>query len=174
MAEYFCTKSDIEILIGEMDTGRHDLDKWGEMGREELELALAGTYVTPIVFAGEPAAIEISKMALKRINANISAGRFLLSSTSGAQQEELHTYGNYLVSQGHAMIAEVLDGNPALAAEKSGGGGSGIGAAPLAMFADAGSQVEAFSAFTLGHGAGGMLLDPRRGMGFVSPKQAGG
>jgi phage gp36-like protein len=120
------------------------LEKYIEEAADEIDSHIGLRYSTPVV-ADETPVTRPVKLLLKRLNAWLASGRFILAADSGGEDDQVHQFGLYLVTQALAALEAissgkiVLPGIPLVEEEDSKETG------PLAAFQDSESQVEGFA-----------------------------
>jgi hypothetical protein len=120
----YCEVND--LLVGEMgDNPVSPLlqpSKFIDDAADEMDSQIGFRYQTPInvedSVLGVPRPV---RLLLKRINSHLASGRFIMAAVSAAQDNEVHSYGIYLVTESLAAIAAIAAGDTplpgALAAE---------------------------------------------------------
>ena len=116
-----------------------------EAASSEVDGMLGVRYVTPMILDPQDPEERASAFWLQNVTSMIAAGRYMLSTAAPGSQDQINSYGNYLVSTAKTLIDQVLSGKIDLGGVEevvSGNAGAIQGATILNQ--DAYSQVDVF------------------------------
>lgn len=145
-----------DMLLGDLQVSSAEpLVKYIALAADEIDVALAPLYVTPIEFKdknGMPLPNDApGRLALKNISARLATGRYIMASAAAASKEEVQQYGLYLLQEALAALRVLAGGDVILdgAEEKPRDPEKNDSPMlPLVMNVDAVSQVDAFYGMT--------------------------
>lgn len=111
----YCTETDTTNLIGDMKPPR-GLSVAGivENAATEMDSLLGQRYVIPIVLSDVDPRDKSDKNKLLIINANLAAGRLMLASGAGGEDNDLHAYAWYLVKYAMSQLQDIASGKVTL------------------------------------------------------------
>lgn len=94
-----------DLLLGDMETGSIDLQKYVDAAADEIDSKLGFLYVLPL---SPLAAVEI--LLLKDINNKIASGRLILAQYIGGEESALHAYGYSLIREATESLMLLANG----------------------------------------------------------------
>lgn len=103
----YCTSAD--LLLGNVPVPS-DAQKYIDAAAEEIDSHIGFKYQTPVVVGNSPEQRPI-ELLLKRLNAWLASGRLILALDGAGEDDQLHTYGAYLVTQVNETLAKIMDGS---------------------------------------------------------------
>lgn len=120
---------------------------------DEIDSVLGVLYKTPINMAPTPedtppgvgTVTRPSRLLIKRVSNFLASGRFMLATSAGGEDDQLHSYALYLVTSALATLEKIASGEIKLdGAELSGDPDEEGRYGPLISNVDSESNVEAF------------------------------
>lgn len=106
----YCVADDLEI--GDIDLPRGvTAESAIEKAAREMDIKLGRVYKLPLNVSPEAAA---DVALLVKINSFLASGRVILRAASGGEDNNLHTYGYYLVRDADNALNAILEGKLAL------------------------------------------------------------
>lgn len=115
--EAYISPAEVQQQLGDMTIATGiSLDALASDAAGEMNVRLGERYVVPINLDA-PTLAAHHKLLLRLINARLAAGRFLLATTSPAEDRELHEYGMYLVNLAYEDLNLVSSGRVILAGQ---------------------------------------------------------
>lgn len=103
----YCTSAD--LLLGNVPTPSNS-QKYIDAAAEEIDSIIGFKYQTPVVVGNSPEQRPV-ELLLKRLNAWLASGRIILALDGAGEDDQLHTYGAYLVTQVEETLAKIMDGS---------------------------------------------------------------
>lgn len=140
----YCEVGDLQIgSIPAPSAPDKTLDKYIAEAADEIDSYIGMRYSTPVVVDETPVTRPV-KLLLKRLNAWLASGRFILAADSSGEDDQLHQFGLYLVEQSIAALNAIATGQIVLPGidlvEETDNKETG----PASHFQDVESQVEGF------------------------------
>lgn len=121
------------------------LDKYILEAAEEIDSYIGMRYSTPVVTDGSPVTRPV-KLLLKRINAWLATGRFILAADAGGEDDQVHQFGLYLVQQAIEALVAIQNGTIVLPGIDLVEEDDNKQTGPVGAWQDLESQVEGFGA----------------------------
>ena len=137
------TYSEVEdLILGNIPTPAN-AQKYVDDGADEIDARIGFKYATPIV-VGESAEERPVRLLLKRINNWLASGRLIMALDGGGEDDQLHQYGLYLVTEANKTLDQIVDGEIVLPGVDPASPSSEIVTGPQMTTGDAYSLVEGF------------------------------
>lgn len=137
------TYSEVEdLILGNIPTPAN-AQKYVDDGADEIDGRIGFKYATPVV-VGESAEERPVRLLLKRINNWLASGRLIMALDSGGEDDQLHQYGLYLVSEANKTLDMIASGEIVLPGVDPSSPTSEIVTGPQMTTGDAYSFVEGF------------------------------
>ena len=111
---------------------------------DEMDSHLGLTYVTPVVLDENIPAQRSGFLLLKRINTWLASGRLLMALDAAGEDDQLHQYAEYLVSNALLALGKITDGSISLPGAEPINPEVNRVTGPMATWGDDTSPVEAF------------------------------
>jgi len=115
-----------------------------DQGAEEIDSVIGLKYATPVV-ASDNVEQRPARLLLKRINIWLSTGRCILAISGGGEDDQLHSYGLYLVLEATKALTAIADGTVILPGVPPATETEDRASGPAITNVDNASAVEAFS-----------------------------
>lgn len=110
----YCVEGDLHLGSVPPPSGsQKTIAKWIQEGAEEIDSKIGFRYATPVV-AGDSALNRPTKLLLKKINAWLSSGRFIMAAATQGSDDQLQQQGLYLVTQALLALEQIADGTVVL------------------------------------------------------------
>jgi ribosomal protein S18 acetylase RimI-like enzyme len=107
----YCDDTDLLIKADVLQTPGQTLQMWVDRAAEEMDSMLGFRYVIPITPAPNyPMLATHETLILKQINVKLASGRFYLANSAHDEDDQLHSYGRYLVNEALASLRAIVDG----------------------------------------------------------------
>lgn len=135
-----------DFLTGKIPIPQYiDQDKILADTADEMDSHIGFIYKTPVDMTETPGTTSRpARLLLKRISAHLSSGRLIMAADSSGQNQELQSYGIYLVREAMSALAEIKNGNIILDGAEKVPAAQDVATGPLIANVDAESNVEAF------------------------------
>lgn len=138
----YCEAGD--LLLGNIPTQSVDSEKYVNDACDEIDSKLGFMYATPIVVDEAPQN-RPTRLMLKRLNVWLASGRLIMALDSGGQDDQLHQYALYLVSEATKTLEAILNGEIVLpGVDPASPDSTGIVTGPQQVNGDDYSLVEAY------------------------------
>lgn len=147
-----------DLILGNIPTPAN-AQKYVDDGADEIDATIGFKYATPIA-VGESAEERPVRLLLKRINNWLASGRLIMALDGGGEDDQLHQYGLYLVTEASKTLQQIVDGEIVLPGVDPSSPSSEIVTGPLMTTGDAYSLVEGYSE-VFGNPATNALERPR-------------
>lgn len=138
----YCETAD--LLLGNVVSKPADQDRFVNDAADEIDSRIGFMYATPIV-VGESAEQRPVKMLLKKINSWLASGRLIMALDAGGEDDQIHQYGLYLVSEAQKVLESITSGEIVLpGVDPASPDSTGIVTGPQYTTGDDASLVESF------------------------------
>lgn len=132
-----------DLLLGNVPVPA-DAQKYLDAAAEEIDSKIGFRYATPVVADTSPEQRPVG-LLLKRINAWLATGRIVLAKDAAGEDDQLHQYGQYLVSEATKALDQIVDGSIVLPGVDLATIDASKVTGPAGVWGDEESLVEAFS-----------------------------
>lgn len=142
----YSTVSDIDNKTGDLQAPAY-INKQGfaNDAADEIDSYLGHFYYTPFNVGPTSLMARPAILAIKRIAANLSTGRFLLAVATASEDDNIHSYGRRLVDEALAALKDLADGKYPLAGAVLLNTDAGVPASgPLISTSEEESEVDRF------------------------------
>lgn len=114
-AAAYCELEDARAHLGDQEIGNYtSLETWILKTADEMDALLGQYYLLPITFnSGVPSQLA-DKLLLCKINEMLAAGRCILSMSQSGELNNVHAYGNQLISDATKELARIAAGRTVL------------------------------------------------------------
>lgn len=109
--EMYCTPS--ELQFGNLRVQLEDKDKahYIEKASDEIDSHISSRYETPVsVNINSGGGRRVASLILNQICAELASGRLLVSHAAGAQDRQVHAYGQWLIERALGRVQQIVDG----------------------------------------------------------------
>lgn len=135
-----------DLLLGNIPTPSGTTpQKYVDDGADEIDARIGFKYATPIV-VGESAEQRPVKLLLKKINNWLASGRLIMALDGGGEDDQLHQYALYLVTEANKALDAIVEGEIILPGVDPASPSSNIVTGPQMVVGDEYSLVEAYGA----------------------------
>lgn len=138
----YCEVTD--LLVGDMPLNATMANGFIQAAQDEIDSSLGMTYTLPLDLAAADPTVELY---LKRTCALLASGRLILAQATAAEDEGVHAYGMYLLSEGKQLVAAVASGDMELMGVTKRAEYASEGNGPSIIQEDTYSPVDTFYAF---------------------------
>lgn len=142
-----------DMLTGNIPVGGTMPQKYVNDAADEIDSVIGSIYTTPVnmdptpeeTLPGTGTVKRSSRLLLKRISNFLASGRYMLATSAGGEDDQLHAYAKYLVDTALATLMRLATGEIVLdgAVKVDPEGDEGL-PGPLISNVDPESNVEAF------------------------------
>lgn len=147
-----------DLLLGNIPAPA-SADRYVKDGADEIDSRIGFRYATPIV-VGDSAEERPTKLLLHRLNNWLASGRLIMALDGGGEDDQLHQYGLYLVTEASKVLDLIAAGELPLPGAESASPTSNTVTGPQYSTGDDASFVESFND-VFGNPAQTSLLLPR-------------
>jgi hypothetical protein len=131
-----------DLILGNIPTPAN-AQKYVDDGADEIDARIGFKYATPIA-VGESAEERPVRLLLKRINNWLASGRLIMALDGGGEDDQLHQYGLYLVTEANKTLDQIVNGEIVLPGVDPSSPTSEIVTGPQMSVGDEYSLVEGF------------------------------